>query len=155
MKNDNRSNFSNLNNWKEEAWKNQSFKASRCAMVNATIVCHFFKVCKNLWFEWEICWAIRFEREYSCNEGNLTWKIINRELSEPSGLAGLISDTANCTTSVDHFWLHGSTEWEGVSALEVVANSWLDGRSQNSVGGEKDRTLSRWGVLSFAARSEQ
>ena len=33
-----------------------------------------------------------FEREYSCNEGNLTWKIINREVSEPGGLFGLISD---------------------------------------------------------------
>ena len=36
--------------------------------------------------------AIRFEREYSCNEGNLTWKIINHEVSEPNGLVGLITD---------------------------------------------------------------
>ena len=33
-----------------------------------------------------------FEREYICNEENLTWKIINREVSESSGLVGLISD---------------------------------------------------------------
>ena len=37
--------------------------------------------------------SITFEREYSCNEGNLTWKIINREVSEPSGLFALISDS--------------------------------------------------------------
>ena len=36
---------------------------------------------------------MRFEREYSCNEGNQTWKIINSKLSEPSGLVGLISNT--------------------------------------------------------------
>ena len=48
---------------------------------------------------WKICYSSEisveqyhtFERECICNEGNLTWKIINREVSEPSGLAGLIS----------------------------------------------------------------
>ena len=45
-----------------------------------------------------------FEREYSCNEGNLTWKIINREVSEPSGLFGLISDTAAPPTGQGETW---------------------------------------------------
>ena len=57
--------------------------------------------------------SITFEREYSCNEGNLTWKIINSEVSEPSGLFGPISDSkqsfhfvAICLNTVmrhDHF----------------------------------------------------
>ena len=65
----------------------------------------FFKV-------WKICdssersasSAIRFEREYSCNEGNLNWKIINREVSEPSGLVGLFSYTVAPPTGQGEAW---------------------------------------------------
>ena len=36
VKNDHRSKFSNLSNWKEEAWKNQSFKGIRTRDLRVT-----------------------------------------------------------------------------------------------------------------------
>ena len=54
---------------------------------------NFFKVCRICDSSERSVEQYVFEREYSCNEGNLTWKIINREVSEPSGLFGLISDS--------------------------------------------------------------
>ena len=36
VKNDHRSKFSNLNNWKEEAWKNQGFNGARTRDLHVT-----------------------------------------------------------------------------------------------------------------------
>ena len=52
----------------------------------------FFKVCKESVIRVRDLLSNTFEREYSCNKGNPSWKILNREVSEPSGLVGLISD---------------------------------------------------------------
>ena len=50
----------------------------------------FFKVCKEYVIRVRDLLSNTFEREY--NKGNLSWKIINREVSEPSELVGLVSD---------------------------------------------------------------
>ena len=52
----------------------------------------FFKVCKESVIRVRDLLSNTFEREYSCNKGNLSWEIINREVSEPSELVGLVSD---------------------------------------------------------------
>ena len=41
VKNDHRSKFSNLSNWKEEAWKNQGFNGIRIGKFTAMIILHF------------------------------------------------------------------------------------------------------------------
>ena len=56
MKNDHRSKFSNLNNWKEEAWKNQGFNGIRTRDLHQTsnftskfkILILVFEVLRNL-----------------------------------------------------------------------------------------------------------
>ena len=76
------------------------------ALSRSTIIWHFWRCGESVIREREICWAIRLSEStvVTRHERNLTWKIINREVSEPSGLFGLISDTVAPPTGQGETW---------------------------------------------------
>ena len=74
MKNDHRSKFSNLSNWKEEAWKNQSFngirtrglREYRCDVLPTELWSHTLGARSIYWVheseEWSSQWIFQFKQ---------------------------------------------------------------------------------------------